>query len=240
MPLQATDVENSAYLRLLVLGPPKSGKTHTILATCPKPAYVINSDDKYSLKPAARVTKEFSWDLVLGDNLQTIEGAIAEARKGVKEGRYKTIVWDTLTKYAARCEQTCADATNNAAGEPDGRRYWQVYRKHLHNVIDRLFMLKAHVIVNAHWLDITGGAIDGQAPKTGSGIVPMLGGQARQTIPAEFQDVVFLEKRKVGGEDKRFFVTSSAGVWGPGCRNLSGVSEVEADVEVLWRKMGGK
>ncbi len=233
MPRNSDEVESSAYLRLLVLGAPKSGKTQTVISTMPPGGtYVINSDDAYSLRPAARVCK-FSWDLATGEDPTAIEKCIHEARTGVKEGRYKAIVWDTLTKYAGRCEEAFARATENAKGEPDGRRYWSAYRKHLHNILDRLFALKAHVIVNAHYIDNPGALVEGQVPKAGDGVVPMLGGQARVTIPAEFQDIVFLDKK----QGRRYFTTSSDGVFGPGCRSLPGVERVDADVSALWRMM---
>ncbi len=234
MPQPSSAVESSAFLRLLVLGAPKVGKTRTVIGSAGEGVYVINSDDKYSLRPAAAVC-EFEWDLALGSDLQSIENCISAARSGVKEGKYKTIVWDTMTKYAARVEDVYANASMNGKGEPDGRRYWSQYRKHLHMVIDRLFMLKAHVIVNAHYIDNPGAVIEGQVSKMGDGIVPSLGGQARQTVPAEFQDVVFLEKRA----GKRMFVTSSDGVFGPGCRSLPGVESCEADIQVLWKMMQG-
>src|SRR4051812_41544453 len=101
VPNPSSAVESSTYLRLLVMGAPKSGKTQTCISTAPGPVYVINSDDEYSLKPAARVC-QFTWDLALGKDAQTIEKALHEARTGVKEGRYKTIVWDTMTRYSDR------------------------------------------------------------------------------------------------------------------------------------------
>lgn len=245
MPLSAKDVESSSYLRLLEMGGPKVGKTRTTIATCHLPAYVINCDDKFALKPATQATTNFEWDLVTGDDaslLSKMERAIGEARKGVKEGRYKTIIWDTMTYYAMRLEQVLADATNNAAGEPDGRRYWPRYEKELRGIVDRLFSLDAHVIILAHYLDVKGAPIADkmsgtqQLEKSGDGICPLLGGKARITIPAMCQDVVFMEMR--GG--KRIFTTSSEGVWGPGCRNLDGVSQVDADIKVLWETMQKK
>lgn len=227
-------MEASSYLRLLVLGAPKSGKTHTILATCEKPTYVINSDDQFSLKPAARVC-QFKWDLALGKDPNEIEKCIQEARRGVKEGEYKTIVWDTISRYSDRVVEAYAAATANGAGEPDGRRYWPNYRKHLHSIIDRLFMLKAHVIVLSHYIESSAVLIEGQVKKAGEGVLPGLGGQARTSIPAEFQDIVFLEKRA----GKRSFVVSNDGVFGPGCRSLTGVEAIEADVGVLWKAMNG-
>jgi hypothetical protein len=233
VPRPASEVEASSYLRLLVLGSPKSGKTCTVLKSAIGRTYVVNSDDKYSLRPALQFTDDFEFDLALGDNLRDIEKCIAAAREGVKSGKYQTILWDTLTKYCWRAEQVFSSASENAKGEPDGRRYWPQFRKHIHGILDRLFSLEAHVIVNSHWADVQGALIDNQLDKIGDGIAPMLGGQLRVTVPAEFQDVIFLEKK---GE-ARSFVTSSSGVWGPGCRNLPGVKSLPADVEQLWETM---
>ncbi len=232
MPLKAEDVVKSPYLRLLIMGAPKVGKTTTTLMTCEHPAYVINCDDESSLVPAARKTKEFSYDNVIGgDALQRLEGAIAEARKGVKEGRYKTIVWDTISSFAMRIEQILADATDTGKG-PDGRRFWPEYEKRLRNAVDRLFTLKAHVIVLSHYIDVGGEVNENQLAKTGPGIVPLLGGKARGTIPSLFQDVLFLEKKKEG----RVFITSISGVWGPGCRSLPDVTVVPADIMGFWKR----
>lgn len=201
--------------------------------------YVINCDDKYSLRPATRVTTNFEWDLVTGKDaglLAKMEQAIGAARKGVKEGKYKWILWDTMTYYARRMEEVMAEATANAKGEPDGRRYWPRYHKELQGIVDRLFDLEAHVIVNAHHIDVKGALIDNQLEKEGQGICPMLGGRSRAEIPAMFQDVVCMEMR--GG--KRVFTTAAEGVFGPGCRNLEGVSQVEADIGVLWDVFQGK
>jgi hypothetical protein len=220
-------------MRVCNMGAPKSGKTCTVLKTAPGYKYVINSDDKYSLRPALQFTSDFDFDMALGDNLRDIEKCIAAARDGVKAGKYQTILWDTATKYCWRAEQVFAAASENAKGEPDGRRYWPQFRRHVHGILDRLFALDAHVIVNVHYVDVAGALIDNQLDKTGDGIAPMLGGQLRVTFPAEFQDVVFLEKK---GET-RSFVTSSAGVWGPGCRNLPGVTALPADVSLLWETM---
>jgi hypothetical protein len=238
MPFSASEVESSSYLRLLVLGGPKVGKTRTVIQSAPGPSYVINCDDQFSLKPAAVVRSDFVWDLVTGEDatiFQKMENAIGEARRGVKEGKYKTVVWDTLTYYAQRIELVLAGATDTGKG-PDGRRYWPEYEKRLRNVVDRLFSLKAHIIVTAHYIDVKGAAIDNQLEKSGEGIVPLLGGKARATLPAMFQDVVFLEKK--GG--RRVFTCSSDGIWGPGCRNLEGVSQVDADIGVLWKAMTQK
>lgn len=233
MPRPASEIEAASFLRLLVLGSPKSGKSCTVIKSAPGFSYVINSDDVYSLRPVLQFTDQFEYDVALGTELRSIEKCIHFAREGVKAGKYQTIIWDTITKYVWRAEDVFAKATENGQGEPDGRRYHPKLRKHVLNILDRLFEIPAHVIVNSHWADVAGALIDNQLDKEGDGIAPMLVGQLRVVVPAAFQDVVFLEKK---GE-KRDFVTSSSGVWGPGCRNLPGVKTMPADISLLWGEM---
>lgn len=233
MPRPASDIESSSFMRLLVLGSPKSGKTTTILKSAIGTSYVINSDDEFSLRPALQFTDDFEYDVALGDKLPEIEKCIHYAKEGAKEGKYQTIFWDSITKYCWRAEEVFAKATENGAGEADGRRYHPKFRKHVMNILDRLFAIPAHVIVSAHWADVGGAAIGDQLDKDGDGIAPMLPGQLRVHVPAAFQDVVFLEKKG----DVRSFITSSSGVWGPGCRNLPGYGSVSADISLLWEKM---
>lgn len=236
MPINASECTKSPYLRLLVMAAPKAGKTTTTLMTCEKPAYVINCDDESSLIPAARKTKDFVYDNVMGPNaLQAFEGALKEAREGVKAGRYKTVVWDTMTSHALRAEQIYLDSTDTGKG-PDGRRAWPMYEKHLRAAVERLFTLKAHVVILAHYIDVGGSETDAQLAKSGPGIVPLLGGKARATIPSLVSDIVFLEKTKEG----RVFRCSIDGVFGPGCRSLSGVDTLPADVMGFWKKTNEK
>lgn len=233
MPFDVGASSGEKYMRVLMLGAPKSGKTYTTLTTCEKPCYVLCSDGRGSMNGVAHLVKGVSADYQPGHDPQEIEKSIHEARAGVKEGRYKTIVWDTLSTYARHVETFYEANSMNARGEPDGRRYWPLYRKHLHSIVDRLFLLKAHVIVLSHFIDLTTPSIEGQAAKSGQGICPLVGGTARQTIPADFTDVVYLEKR--AGE--RTFTLSDDGVFGPGSRSLPGVASCEADIAAMWKLM---
>jgi hypothetical protein len=88
------------------------------------------------------------------------------------------------------------------------------------------------VVVLAHYFDIGGGETDAQIAKTGKGIVPLLGGKARVTIPSLFNDIVYFEKTAKEG---RVFRTSIDGVYGPGCRSLPEVSTIPADVMGFWK-----
>lgn len=238
MPHKAAEIEASAYARILVMGAPKSGKSVTVGKSAPGPVYIINSDDQFSLRPLLDFTRDFEYDFISGENPQAMITAITAAhlkiKKDPEETRYKTVIWDTITKYVWRAEDVYAKASMGAKGEPDGRRYHPLLRKHVHNILDLLFALPCHVIVNTHWAEVGGALIDEQLEKKGEGVAPMLPGQLRVTVPAAFQDVIFLEKPAKGD---RVFITSSSGVWGPGCRSLPGVSSMPADISLLWAKM---
>ena len=231
MPRAASEIAANTRLRLLVLGAPKIGKSCQVIGSCPKPAYVINCDQEDSLIPVARRTTDFDWDYV--KDADAMEIALKEARKGVKEGRYKTVVLDTLSSYATRLEEQCLAASNTSGNGPDGRRAYPEYEKRLRNTIERLFALEAHVVCISHYLDVGGETAEGQLAKSGKGIVPLLAGKAKATIPMIFNDVVFLDMAK----RERVFITGPDGVWGPGCRNLEGTQVLPADIGILMNAM---
>jgi hypothetical protein len=231
MPHAVSELDAFQYLRLLVMGAPKDGKSCSVICTSPYPVYVINCDQKRAIKSVRARGRElglpddfFVWDYVRG--FQDMEKAIREAQRGVKAKEYKTIVVDTISGYARRLLSEMLILTRTGSGEEDGRKAYPETTKRAHNVFDRLDHLKAHVIFTSHYRS-QGGAIDGQLAKEGPGIAPLLPGDLRQSLPGEFQDVVFLERvverDKVTKKRKErcVFVTHKAGVWGPGCRSLA-------------------
>ena len=251
MPIPGSKLSaTTVHKHILLLGGPKIGKTRTAGATSPKGRYVIECDPspEEALMPLRRVTSEFDYDIVRkasarpNDLLRSNHYAWAdimkcckEAREGVAAGRYKTIILDTFSELANSIEDECAQATFNAQGEPDGRRYWTVYEKRLRHVLNNLFLNPAHVIITSHYLEvgsedaITSDTGDKGTPKRGKGLVPLLGGKARGTIPSMFTDVIFMD----WAQGKRVFTTGPLGVWGPGCRSAEGAEQIEADFEAL-------
>jgi AAA domain len=224
VPVKAGSSTRKKYLRMLILGVAKIGKTVAAVTTAPGPVYVINCDNVDALEPAERRTKNFSSNLVAGP--EDMEAAMKVARQLVKDGKVKTIVVDTLSNYAARLEESCLKASGDGDMEKaDGRRAYWNYESRLRNQIERLFKLDAHVIVCSHYLEIPG-KLDTQLDKFGDGIAPLLAGKARGTIPGLFNDVVFMFMKR----DKRMFGTSPTGAWGKGCRTLEGYVEVAADI----------
>jgi hypothetical protein len=235
MPSSPSDIAKSAYLRALVLGEPFIGKTQTCMQTCEKSAYVIACDGESNLVPAARASKDFTYDLVIDDNpnilMNKMSACVSEAIKGAREGRYKTIFLDTITSYAERLEIGQEAAKNG--GEDHGRSA----RKYHHNIastIERLKMAPAHLVVLAHFIELEGGIMPGQEARKGKGIVPLLMGASRKTFGRRFDAIVMLEKKNSG---ERIFRVSTSAFFGLGARALTGTEEIPADLQLLWKKM---
>jgi len=225
MPLSAKDIGREEFLRALILGPPKVGKSTTIISTAPAPCYVINCDDKSGLKGASRRRSDFEWDLV--KDWDGMQAAVATARKGVKEGKYKTVVVDTLSSFAAGLERDCLKATVTGAGNDNPMKAYPLYERKLQHLLSQLFALSCHVICISHYLEIgKEEGLDGGLNKRGEGLAPLLAGKARATVPMVFSDVWFFDYRR--GE--RILIVSPQGAWGPASRNLEGASTLPADI----------
>jgi hypothetical protein len=249
MPQAAMSLEKDSFLRVLLLGNAKSGKSTcsiVSLVAAVGPGYVFCCGDKSGMAPAARKTKKFSFDLVRDEN--DMEACLKEGRRGVKEGEYKWVLVDDFSLYASFLEGALRDASAsaNSKGEPDGRRYWPEYKQRLLNIVRRTFDIKAHVVFISHYIE-SGPEIDGQRAKTGRGIMPMVGGSAREELPALFPDVLFMEKIvEKGKDDRRVFQVNPEGVWGPGSRSADGTHTVNADFGDFLKlangadKLGGK
>ena len=228
MPYTADDLDASEFLKILLLGYPKTGKSTTALITCEKPVYVINCDQKSSLTPAKRRGIKFDWDLVR--SISDLDRALLYAEKSVNAGKYKTVMLDTITNMSRRMKLELENRTKNARGESDGRRFWEPLGSKILETADRLVDLDCHVIATGHYSE-TSGEIDGQLKKSGEGVVPLIPGSARMQLSGIFDDVVFFEKRG----DKREFTLKTGGKFGPGGRSLDDVDAVDADIQGLWR-----
>jgi AAA domain len=236
MPKPATAISRDPFLRCLILGSPKVGKSSTVISTAPGMVYVINADGRdEALLGARRRSSNFEFDNVRSDS--EMEQAVKIAKEGAKEGRYKTIVVDTLSSYAAALEAQCLRATENANGEADGRRAYPAYEKRLRHIIDSLFRAQAHVICISHYIELAGEVDENkQQKKFGNGIAPLLAGKARATVPMIFDDVIFMTMTK-GERGERVFVCNPQGSWGPGSRSLETSETIPADITKLLEAM---
>ena len=239
MPKSAAQLELDPFLSLLVISPSGGGKTR-LTATAPKPIYVFCSDDPTKLDSATALDRTFVYDEINHSDgsklLAQFESAIAEARRGIEAGKYKTVVWDTITMFSATLLNAELDATDKGNG-PDGRQAYQTYGRRMINCVSRFLSLKCHRVVMAHYQEQSK-PIDGQLKKEGEGILPGIAGTIRQTIPGMFHDVVYLKKRLESEE--RDLCLSLAGVYGPRFVGLPGVEKVPADLSALVSRVAAK
>lgn len=231
MPLPASALERDEFLRLLVMGPPKVGKSTCVVATSPGPVRVLLCEADSALKGARRHSPKNHFDFERIKGWDSMMSALKEARDDIKAGKLKTLVVDPLSDFAAVLEEACLAQTDNGKG-PDGRRAYPEYGRRLRHLIEQLFRLQCHVIVITHYIEVGGGEVQpdggGEAtPRTGEGIVPLLAGKARALVAAKFNDVCWFDLDKKG---QRFIETGPTGRWGPGCRSLDGTHMIPADV----------
>jgi hypothetical protein len=216
MPLPASQLDDDAYLALMVEAVSKSGKTQSIGASMVKAfgqIYIIECGTPSSLKPLQQVTRKFEYDLVR-DEVQ-MEAAIKAARAGVKEGKYKGIFLDDFNLYGLVLHELLyRDAAGRVkgGGEPDGRPIWWEWRKRMGNTINRLLDVKAHFVMACHPSSFMG--------------------KAGEEIPGIFSDVVFMEKTS---KDERKFLINADAEPGRGSRSVQGEHKIDADVGAFWK-----
>ena len=242
MPLSAKDLLKDDYLRVLLMGVPKIGKTAMCIGTSPgfeeKKVHVLLCESDDALKYAYRKFGDvFTFDRISGWN--TMTKALLEAKNAAKEGKIKTLIVDPLSDYATRLEEEMLQMTDKGNG-PDGRRAYPEYNRRLRHNIESLLRMPCNVIIISHFVDTGGGEVtpdDGgdPTPRTGEGIVPLLAGKARALVAAKIPNVVFMDYRK----GDRVLVTGPLGVWGPGCRDLDGTQIIPADIHSTQHKVVG-
>lgn len=212
MPLAASQLDAEAYLNLMVEAPAKLGKTRSVGESLIRSfgmIYIIQCGTSSSMDPLKRVTKKFEYDIIRDEN--QMETAIREARKGVKEGKYKGIFLDDFNLYAIWLQDQLEIASRNQKGEPDGRKFWPEYHKRLANTIKRLMDVKAHFVMTCH-------------PQA-------FAGKSASEIPGIFTDVVVLDNRK----NQRVFLLNDEDLPGRSCRSFDGPHQLDADCGKLWK-----
>ena len=235
----AAQLEADPFLSLLVISPSGGGKTR-LAATAPKPILIFCSDDASKLDSASEVDKTFWYENVNHSDgrklLEEFELAIVKARRGIEKGEFRTIVWDTITMFAATLLNAELDATDKGNGA-DGRQAYQTYGRRMINCVSRFLSLKAHRVVMAHYYSQPK-EIDGQLKKEGEGILPGIAGSIRSQIPGMFHDVAYLKKAMESEE--RELCLSMKGVTGPRFVGLPGVEKVEPDLSKLLARVAAK
>jgi hypothetical protein len=239
MPIESKDIPGRAHMSLLVIGPGRIGKTQLISTAIGK-SYVFCSDEESKLDSAVRNKAVFAYDRVDSTDgsklLNQFEAAIKEARRGIEADEYQTVVWDTLSMFCTLLVHAELKATENAEGDPDGRRAYSNSNRRIWSCVNRFLQLQAHRVVLSHEYEAAT-KMDGQLVKRGEGILPNVDGSVRNKIPAMFVDVVYMAK-EAGSEERRLHC-SMRGVYGPGSNTYPGFEKVPADLSLFWKNRPG-
>jgi hypothetical protein len=233
MPIPSSALENDPFLRVLVMGPPKLGKTTTAITTSEGKTRVLLCEADSALSEAKRRKGNFDFERCLSDKAyEQMTTFLAQAKEDAKSGSIQNLLIDPLSDFADRLLAQSHKLNLTKGGEEDGRRAYPQCTKRLLHCLDLAFTIPCHVIVVCHYIDVGGQELPGALEKTGDGIVPLLPGQARARVAAKFNDVVWFDIDKADNE-KRIFVTGPQGAWGPGCRSLSRFAILPADFTKL-------
>lgn len=222
----ASDARETGYARILLVGPPKVGKTTCIATTAPAPVLILNCDPR---------------DAVLGAANQLPEGApefhvfnvnsVASWRKGrkaaielAKAGQIKTVLVDT----ASLLSETIVSESRITL---DGYALWNEVKEQVYGGIDELAeRLDCHLFVNCH--------IDVSAPdENAAGLLPMIAGSAKRWVPAALSDWIYLDVDPTRNP-MRMFLLGPQKFWSFSGRNVKKSSAVPATVPALFDALG--
>lgn len=230
----ASELSINPFLRELLLGPPKLGKTSTAVATSPAPVRVILCEDDSALEPALRMTNNFS----ISNARTPAKGAfkemldvLLEAKNDAKAGKIKTLVVDPFSDFAHHVMEESLENSKTSSGSDDGRKAFFEIGRRIDHVLDFMLSIPCHVIVVSHYTEQSA-EIDGQMKKSGIGVVPLIPGQMRTRMAGKFRNVLWFD---IDPKDptKRVIVTGPRGAYGPGCRSLTGTHLLPADFTAL-------
>lgn len=160
------------YIRALVLGAIKSGKTH-FAATCPKPLFISDAAEG-GYETIRAMDPAYWWDEKVKPEVWAIENAFAdipgmllrlEAMKADGTFPYQTVVIDPISIYAdrviAELEERLISAALKSGKPADKRAMYGDLLTHLRSILLRFHALPANIIWLCHTKD-GGAAIAGQ------------------------------------------------------------------------------
>ena len=206
------------FLRALLIGPPKSGKTCSVLTSAPKP-FLINGDGHSATRGAINLGAKFT--AVDVTSCSEWRQACQLAADYVKEERARTIVVDTITLLADTLHD---DIVKGGAKNYD---IWTKQADELMGGYRFLAELPAHLIYIAHM------KVDSDMV---AGILPLIGGMTKQRLPGIIDDWILFECDPSSGQ--RSYLLGPQKSWGASGRNIQRTCKIPANVPALLKELG--
>lgn len=212
-------IKESAYARVLLLGPKQIGKTTALMTTAPKPLS-LNCDGWNALKGAARLNPELQ-AIDVSSEATWRKGCMA-ARALVEAGLVETVVVDTVTLLADRLVDEL---------KLRGMKGWDLYGEVSDIVIEcveQLNALPAHLFFVAH--------MQSDHDKT-AGVLPDIGGQLKRKLPRYVDDWVLFNVDTTASPKRRFILGCYEN-WIASGRNIKREAIIPAEVPALFAELG--
>jgi len=177
----------SGRIKVLIMGPPGSGKTRSAGAGWPKPLLADCEEGRMSVAdlaiPYAAITSS-------ADMKALLDLAEQESKRPKDQRRFETLIIDTLDAYQRIVIQEYLKANKKAS--MSGWQDWGHLDAEMTELVARLSGISMNVVCNLHVKDTkVGGSDDGD----GGYLVksPKLKGDLKDQIAAEFDLVGFME-----------------------------------------------
>lgn len=221
MPYSAKDIRaRERILQVLLLAPPKSGKTVCSVLTLPPPVFVLNTDGPgaldYCAAECADDDERFAAEDVSGTPGYERGLAYLKANKS----KFNSVVVDNVTFLV----ESLYKEVRAEVGRDDPRAIYPEITRKLLGMIRELRDLKKHFVCISQ-------SDPGDTNIAGSfGHLVAVSGKAKILLPAMFQDLLWLETTvNDAGVAKREFLLAPAGNWTKGARSVQGLPRMEAD-----------
>lgn len=218
---QAAALQDS-YARILVVGPPKAGKTTCLATSAPSPL-ILNCDGHGATRGASNSGGKF-----LAIDVQGVAGwkrAVTNAATLVQEGTVRTVIVDTVTLLAS-------ELLDELSLKLDGWDLWGELRDLMRRGIGRLCKLDAHVFIVAHMMP------DRSEIEDSAGILPSIPGKLKVEIPGMLADWILLDVDPERTPHPRMWVLGPQKRWKASGRHIQGSSLVPATVPALFDALG--
>jgi len=196
----------TGYLNVLAVGSYGTGKS-TFFATFPTPGYLFDFDNQVAVYRGNDF--EYSQYQLSPAGWAKFEADFRKVKEACKEGKYKTIIFDSATGMIALAMERALSLDPKRS--PTGGPFWNVHYQMVKNLVEgkirQLLSLPQSNHLLACHLKIT------QDMETGAviSIDPSLTGQLVNDVPAMFGEVYIAKTKQKGGKTQYKLQTVTKG-----------------------------